>query len=578
MTFSSAVVSPLKLAISYARQSIDFEEGIDRQHEVNAQIAEKLGYTIPKSPEYRFRDNKVSGTTTRRPGFDPMIDMITNRRTMACALFVRERDRLGRWNNPKRHAYYSVLCADHGVPIIESTNIDQTDWESDLSNNIEWRMLNDCMASLHARRERINIISKTNQGTRARIKLGFYTLKRPFFGTERWLVDEQTRRPIKRLTPGQAESRAGARVALRWATDGSLEVVREIFTWLGTGRSLGWIARHLTTRGTPVPGARYGLSTPGQPWHKEVVRSVARNPIYYGDLLYGRTSRRYQGQTPVAATEAKTTEFGMILYAGFMEDPPIGRSEWELVQTHLDQNTADRQARFNAKRSYPLGGAICCAACQCNYQGFQSAVDAHGVRRRYYRHDASSPRRRAHCVWQGRYVNASELESNANDLLRALLSSGTFASLLRDAVGSANSRGDGSQSESALRQAQKRAASFAAKLRNANAAILRTESVAAIRDLESQRDEFARQLEASHSRAAELARAPDQIAQLLHALPQVASTLNTFRTTTGDATSESMTSLLRYMIPKVLLDLDRMEVVYRVRATPRAQGIIANRP
>ncbi|WP_309669869.1 recombinase family protein [Gemmatimonas sp.] len=574
-TYTFDASRPLKLAMRYARQSVDFEEGIERQHTVNAQIAEQLGYIIPDSPEYRFSDNNVSGTTTRRPGFDPMIEKIVSRNTLARALFVRERDRLGRWNNPKRHDYYAVLCADHGVPIVESTNIDQTDWESDLSDSVEWRMLNDCMARLHARRDRIKIISKSNQGTRARIKLGFFTLKRPFFGTERWLVDGHSREPIRRLIPGQAESRAGARVALLWATDGSLDVVRDIFAWLAGGRSLGWVARQLTERGVTAPGTRYGVSAPGQRWHIERVRTIARNPIYHGDLLYGRTCQRLQGQAPVPASEAKTTEFGMILYTGFMRDAPVTRSEWELVQTKLDQNVRERNARYDAKRTYLLAGALRCALCHRRFQGFTSIADAHGARRQYYRHDASSWGRRSLCTGRRRYVPAPFVEQNARDLLRAMLARGTFDRLLRDAVGDTASSRTGSRDESALREAHERATTLTTQLRNANAAILRTTSSAAIRDLEAQRDEIARELEASHAQSAELAAEPDRLAQVLSSLPQVATALKSFRTLMTNGTRESEAALLRYMIPTVLVDQERREVVYRVRATPSTSGFDA---
>ncbi len=559
--------------MSYARQSVDFSEGIDRQHTENALIAAQIGYTIPDSKEFRFNDNNVSGTTKRRPGLDRMIDTIVEGRTTACALFVRERERLGRWNNPMRHNYYAVLCADHGVPIIESTNVDLTDWDSDLTDRVEMRMLNDCMANIRTRRDRIKIITKTNEGTRARIKLGFYALKRPFYGTERWLVDERTRRRIKRLKPGEAESRAGARIALRWATDGTLKVVRDIFAWLRAGRSLGWIARQLTTRGTPPPGARYGISAPDQRWHKEVVRKIAQNPIYYGDLLYGRSSPRYRGQSPVLAADALTTQFGMILYPNFIADPPISRTNWEVVQSQFDQNRAVAHTRKSTKRLYPLVGALACAACHRRFHGYRSAANKQGVHRRYYAHDGRSSGESRHCEWRGRYVAALPLEADAERLLRVLLVPGTFVRLVRDALGDLAAGRQRAQDTSALKNAVARAKRLSQELGTANAAILRTSKQAAIADLEARRDAIATKLETEEARCAALRGQPDRIAHVTAALPKTATALKAMHVSLRDATPATLSQLLRELIPSAVMDLERNEVVFRVRVTPGERAL-----
>src|SRR5690606_13687064 len=82
-------------------------------------------------------------------------------------------------------------------------------------------------------------------------------------------------------------SQKGCRYRLRWADDNSRETIRLIYDLLESGDSLAAVAHRLNDRGVPSPGTR-GI------WHSESVRRIARNPIYCGDLVWGRTTREGQ--------------------------------------------------------------------------------------------------------------------------------------------------------------------------------------------------------------------------------------------------------------------------------------------
>jgi len=75
----------------------------------------------------------------------------------------------------------------------------------------------------------------------------------------------------------------GSNKMLRPATDGSPEVVKEMFAMVLDGTSPCHIARILTERGVPAPGTKLGRNTSGK-WIDNSVRKMLRNPIYRGDI------------------------------------------------------------------------------------------------------------------------------------------------------------------------------------------------------------------------------------------------------------------------------------------------------
>ncbi|WP_309669866.1 recombinase family protein [Gemmatimonas sp.] len=410
-----------RLAFSYARQSEEFPDGIRRQHEENARVAAGLGFTIPDTPEFRYSDDETSGKLKSRDAFNRMLERVTSESKPACALFIRERSRIGRWNDPRRHDYYAVYFADRGVPIVESCDPQWVDWDNDTSDEVTLRFLHSTLKSIQSRNERIEIVRRINRGTRAHIKQGFFSLKAPYYATDRWVAWAHTREPILKLDPGVSYEREGCAIILRWATDGSVQVVRDIFGWILTGRSLGWIAAELTRRHVPPPGARYNRVRINGPWRKELVRNIARNPIYRGDLLYGRTSKRFRGQEAVLAPHAHNDAFGKILYVDFLLNPPLSRGDFDAVQERLDQNVCQHEARSRKKREYPLSGLVTCASCRRALTGFCSPPTRVGHVRVYYRHSKTRGEGRT-CPHENRYILAEPVEAALKSIVYDALS------------------------------------------------------------------------------------------------------------------------------------------------------------
>lgn len=408
----------VRYAYSYERQSEDYPEGVDAQYLENAQLAASHGYTIPNTPEFRFNDNDTSGVTKARQGLNRLLTIVRSGEGRGERVYVRNRKRLGRFLNPKRHAYYEVEFADHGAPIVYSNRKSQpTDFEHDTSPAVVGEYLMDAMEGLEARGDRLHTLTESNKGTRLWTRNGFYTLKRPFYATQRWLADTKTGALIQPVPFDGTIKDDRCRYKLAWATDGSVQVVRDIFGWIAQGKSLRAIAHMLTARGEPPPSARYARAyrRHGNGWHPQVVGAIARNPIYMGDLVLNRTVKRYRGQEAAHRDRMLLDAYGKVLVPDFIADPPIACADWHAVQDILN-GTAAACTRTVGRRAsqgeFVLSGVLRCGHCEQSYSGHRRPPHRAGQPvSRYYRHHTPASPHLPRCTHKVAYVRAETLES-----------------------------------------------------------------------------------------------------------------------------------------------------------------------
>ena len=105
------------MAACYARHCLPNRERIESQLLQNARQAEADGYCLPDDAEHRFADDGASGRNVRRAGFQRLMKMIAAGHAPFTRLYMTDRTRLGRWNDPRRHAVWERLCKEHGVEI-----------------------------------------------------------------------------------------------------------------------------------------------------------------------------------------------------------------------------------------------------------------------------------------------------------------------------------------------------------------------------------------------------------------------------------------------------------------------------
>lgn len=173
-----------------------------------------------------------------------------------------------------------------------------------------------------ARQELERMRLRTRVGTRVRVIAGGFVGCAAPYATERALVDPVSREPLESAPlPARPPAHAGV-VALRWK-DALLPAVTLVFDRLAQGGHAAAVALALTDAGFPPPDKAVR-------WNANSVLRIARNPIYMGEYVYGRTMTH--GCAPVAVESADLMDHTPIRVPGFMPRSPISPELFEQVQ------------------------------------------------------------------------------------------------------------------------------------------------------------------------------------------------------------------------------------------------------
>ncbi len=144
-----------------------------------------------------------------------------------------------------------------------------------------------------------------------------------------------------------------------WGNWTESDLARQIYRWLAfEGWSCRRIAEHLNALGVPTVYAKDGrLVRRGQrkertqgKWRAGRIRNLVKNPVYRGELQYGRRSTKPDGREIIAS-----------------EVPAlVSREIWEAAQMTLSGN---RLMAKNTRRIYLLKSVIRCGICGLTYIG-----------------------------------------------------------------------------------------------------------------------------------------------------------------------------------------------------------------
>jgi site-specific DNA recombinase len=147
---------------------------------------------------------------------------------------------------------------------------------------------------------------------------------------------------------------------LRIATDGSQDVVREIFQLVICGFSPSQIAKMLTERGVPTPSQRLGRRNAGQRWHDTEIRKILTNPVYCGHvqgpqshvILLGETKRKV-----IPPSERTLLEYRV--------EPLIDQATFDTVQQILLGRVRGKDGRAidPSVKNDPIIDVLYCADC-----------------------------------------------------------------------------------------------------------------------------------------------------------------------------------------------------------------------
>lgn len=328
------------LAASYARVNDGDRRRLDEQHALNLRRAEAEGFSIPDSPEFRFSDGLGDNSVARsQPELDRLVERIAGGDAPFERVYVSDRSRLGRRNAARQVAGFEIACEGSGVLIRYGSDVDRpADGEADPDAGIGLRM-SAAVELATARVERIAMTHRSMLGVRALVVRGYWPAGgRVAFGLERRLVDSVTGTWVERMACVGLGRRLSSRYQfrLRWAEDGSVDVVREIFDRATAGDSPRAIARRLRECGVPAPTSRPALSAATRDACRSThVSRILGNRIYTGDLVWPQEADKS------GAVLARPSEFDLsarplpaLFCRDFCPGAPISREQFERVQ-HL---------------------------------------------------------------------------------------------------------------------------------------------------------------------------------------------------------------------------------------------------
>ena len=153
-------------------------------------------------------------------------------------------------------------------------------------------------------------------------------------------------RGTKRLVPDHS---------LMWADLSAADVVRRIYHHLASD---GWSCKRIATEfndlGIPTAYRRAGRGVRGkrtrETWHSGHVRNLIVNPVYKGELQYGRRSSKPNGREVISAPIA----------------PLVSEETWNAAIATLKRN---RIAANNSRHTYLLRSLIRCGVCGLAFCG-----------------------------------------------------------------------------------------------------------------------------------------------------------------------------------------------------------------
>ena len=321
-----------------------------------------------------YVDDAVSGTRTKRPGFDAMLcDLKADPRISH--LLVFKRDRLGR----PRNALHMVMVEDdlqeEGIVIVTSEGI------IDPTTTGSARCTQSVMSILgfHESGEFSRKLSERILLTHiALARKGYSTGGRAPYGFGRFL--EKPDGSFEEIPRGRGVKERNCHVRLLVNDRQKIQIWIRILEWLEAGWSAKRVANELNKLGIPTPNAGDRRHDDGVEhevsgvWQDSTILAIAKNTIITGVKTYGRFAEGVhyrlgpQGTRPVAKDEVYKSGAARIIEndpaiciraesgGGVLFDP----ERWQRLQEDLESRGTSQRAKRRAAdpAAYPLTSCV----------------------------------------------------------------------------------------------------------------------------------------------------------------------------------------------------------------------------
>jgi len=336
------------IAAIYARKSTDepgkHEEAksVEKQKAAAMEFAATQGWTIAE--EHIFEDDGISGAEfERRPGLQRLLATLGNGRKARppfAHLVMMDLSRLGREQFETGYVLKRLLQG--GVRVwcyLDGREVTAQNW-------VERAIISIRGGADEAAREDASL--RVSKDFYDRVRKGHVTGGR-VFGYRNVEVAANGKRShvVREVEPTEAA------------------VVRRIFTLTEQGRTDPEILDALIMESAPAPVPRGGSHVRG--WSLAAIRAIRRNPLYHGEVVYGRRKVRDEwGQKKIQPRDPnewiRNNDESLRI---------VPEDLWATVQARLDARSRDyRKARANGGQpvalqpsKHLLGGQLSCGLC-----------------------------------------------------------------------------------------------------------------------------------------------------------------------------------------------------------------------
>lgn len=267
-----------KKAVAYYRHSAEDkqENSVPLQREQAQTFADKYGVEII----HEEADEGKSGLSAARPGFERLFDewVLNPEAPNFDYIFVLDVTRWGRFQDPDEAAYWEMQCKKRNIRVIYISRGFPRE-EEKLLTSLE-TSIGRYMAAEYSRQ----LSDKVWHGSMKVSEQGFSAGGTAPYGYCRVLFDEQKNR-VGVLKVGEHKVIANQRVTFEPATDGTQDVVKEVFTL--------FVSDHYRPEDiADALNEREILSANGGLWDSSKVIRILSNETYTGTKLYNKTWSR----------------------------------------------------------------------------------------------------------------------------------------------------------------------------------------------------------------------------------------------------------------------------------------------
>lgn len=352
---------PTDLGVQYTRYSTELQGSTREQQAINEEVAEDAGVALVR----HFKDESLSRSLSDRPGLLNLFAYLETHPEVGF-IVVNELERLTAGID-QRHQV-TRLCKQHRITILTEDIGPVDPHDRDKMQEADAR-------AVASKGEVLKVARRTRRNLRAKVKAKTIVAMRPPYGVRM--------RPL--VTPDGQELPSGVSMldaSGKKVTSGVIEPhpeeypwLVEIFNWAAEGVSLNEICRRLMAKHVPTKTGRAR-------WDSTTVRGILDNPLYKGELLYGRR-QTLEDEDGTKYAELRDADDPRIVRLASPLGPLVEPEVWERVRRRRNAARGTRQANPRTLDQQVFDHRVFCGRCGHKMYGRADQKKSGGYSWRY---------------------------------------------------------------------------------------------------------------------------------------------------------------------------------------------------